>query len=381
MPLVIPNFHVALLHFPIALLLLGTAIELICSFAWKTSTLRMAGRWMLVLAVVLGWPALYSGAYAVRTVAGEDFGYSTWATMRAQSSALAAAGNWETLRTHIIVNAAAIALATIVVAGWLMAGTRVRQRTHGLGVALLCLACAAVIVGAWHGGELVYWHDATHVRNSPGIDAAGERHPSLAPTALLPPLDAHVALAGLATGIALLAWGVAARSRRALAAIDPITGQTLPGTTPASPDSPMVDPQQDRIFAAFQQNSIEVVAAAPPATPGWLAAFAFMATAGLGLWSLADGYETWSPPILLRAIIDADAAHGVSRRLAHLMVGLAIIILSIVVGVAGARSTRTRWLPFAIGWILLIALVLQAWLGVLLLLDSNSGPVTGFNSI
>lgn len=379
--LLVPNFHVALLHFPIVLLLVGVAIELVCSFAWKTSTARAAGRWMLVFAVILGWPAVYSGAYAVRTVAGEDYAYSTWAEMRAGSPALSAEGTWLTLRNHIILNVTATAATTIVVAGWLMAGARVRQRMHGVGLFVLCLASGAVLVSAWHGGELVYWHDATHIRSSTGIDAPEIRRPSMAPTSILPPLDTHVTVAGYATGLAFLAWGVAARSRRALAAIDPATGSTLPGTTPASPDSPIVDPQRDRIFAAFQQNSIEVVAAAPSAALGWIAALAFVTAAAFGIWTIATEWETWSPGTLLQAIVDADANKGgISRRLAHLIAGLTIIVLAILVGIAGARSTRTRMLPMLVGFVLLAAMVIQAWLGVLLLLDSNSGPLTRLNS-
>ena len=378
MPLVIPNFHVALIHFPIALLILGVAIELVCSFAWKTSGARLAGRWMILLSVLLGWPAAYSGVYAIRTAAGEDYAFLTWVDIRASSPTLSNAGVWEALRTHLVINAGAVALTTLVVVGWLMAGARLRVRLHMPGMAVLLLACSAIMVGAWHGGELVYYHDVTRVRESPGILASAEREISAAPADIIPPLDAHVAAAGLATGIGLIAWGVAARSRRAMVAIDPNTGQTLPGTTAASPDSPLLDPQRDRIFAAFQQNSIEVVAAPPPSTLGWLAAFAFVVTASLGLWAFAVSYDSWSPSLLIEAIIDADKGMGLSRRLAHLLVGIGVIILAILVGVIGARS-RSRALPMIVGFAFFAAMTFQAWLGILLLLDTNDGSITSLN--
>jgi uncharacterized membrane protein len=378
MPLVIPNFHVALIHFPIALLLLGVTIELVCSFAWKTSGARLAGRWMILLSVLLGWPAAYSGVYAIRTAAGEDYAFLKWIDIRSSSPTLSNAGSWGTLRTHLVINAGAVAAATLVVVGWLMAGARLRVRLHVPGMAVLLLACSAVMVGAWHGGELVYFHDVTRVRESSGIEATGEREVSGAPSDIVPPLDAHLAAAGLATGIGLIAWGVAARSRRALVSVDPNTGQTLPGTTASSPDSPLSDPQRDRIFAAFQQNSIEVVAAPPPPTLGWLTAFAFLATAGLGVWAFAKSYESWSPSLLIGQIIDADKGMGLSRRLAHFIVGIGVVILAILVGVIGARS-RSRALPMVVGFAFFAAMTFQAWLGILLLLDTNDGPITSLN--
>jgi uncharacterized membrane protein len=378
MPLVIPNFHVALIHFPIALLVLGVAIELVCSFAWKTSGARLAARWMILLGTLFGWPAAYSGAFAIRTAAGEDFAALSWADIRGNSPTLSNEGAWEVLRTHLVINAGAVALCSLVVVGWLMAGARLRQKLHVPGMALLVLACSAVMVAAWHGGELVYFHDVTHVRDSTGINATGERVVSHAPRDIVPPLDAHVTLAGLATGIALIAWGVAARSRRAMVAVDPNTGQTLPGTTAASPDSPLMDPQRDRIFAAFQQNSIEVVTAPPQATLGWIAAFAFLAVSGLGLWSLADSFESWSPALLMEQIIDAKESTGLSRRLAHLLAGVAVLMLSLLVGIVGARS-RSRTVPMLVGFVLFAALAVQAWIGILLLLDTNSGALTRLN--
>lgn len=379
MPFVIPNFHVALIHFPIALLLLGVGFELVCSIGWKTSGARLAGRWMILLAAILGWPAVYSGAYAVRTAAGEDYASMKWVEIRHDSPTLSNEAAWETLQSHLLINTGAIALTSIVVFGWLMAGVRLRRKLHVVGMGALVLACSAVMFGAWHGGELVYYNDVTRVRESPGNAATGEREVARSPRAFVPPLDTHVTLAGLATGLALTAWGVAARSRRAMVAIDPNTGQTLPGTTAAAPGAPLLDPQQDRIFAAFQQNSIEVVTAPPPSTLGWIAAIAFVATAGFGLWSLADSYESWSPTDLFAAVIDLDNKTGaLSRRLAHLLVGVTVIVLAILVGVVGGRSRSRTW-PMLFGFVLFAALIAQAWLGVLLLVDSNTGSVASFN--
>src|SRR5690606_22379370 len=43
-----PNLHVVLMHTPLALLVIGTVIELF-AFLWRESTFRTAGRWMILL--------------------------------------------------------------------------------------------------------------------------------------------------------------------------------------------------------------------------------------------------------------------------------------------------------------------------------------------
>ena len=64
---IVPNLHVALLHFPIALLLLGTAIE-VFSFLWRRSGVRIAARWMILLGALSMLPAAASGMFAFSDV-------------------------------------------------------------------------------------------------------------------------------------------------------------------------------------------------------------------------------------------------------------------------------------------------------------------------
>jgi uncharacterized membrane protein len=62
-----PNWHVALIHYPIALLSLGLLIELL-SFWQRVAGLRSTGRWMILFGALSGLPVLTAGIYAFRDV-------------------------------------------------------------------------------------------------------------------------------------------------------------------------------------------------------------------------------------------------------------------------------------------------------------------------
>ena len=60
-----PNWHAVLVHAPLGLLSVGIFIE-VFSFLWRRSTVRTAGRWMVLLGAITAVPALTSGIYAYR---------------------------------------------------------------------------------------------------------------------------------------------------------------------------------------------------------------------------------------------------------------------------------------------------------------------------
>ena len=81
--LVTPNWHVIFIHYPLALLTLGTLIELF-SFMWRTSGFRAAGRWMILLGAVFSVPAVTTGMYAFRDAVSQQSG-GTWIEVQARS--------------------------------------------------------------------------------------------------------------------------------------------------------------------------------------------------------------------------------------------------------------------------------------------------------
>ena len=56
------------IHFPIAMLFVGTAIELL-AFMWRGSGFRAAGRWMILIGALASIPAATTGT--VRSAAGD----------------------------------------------------------------------------------------------------------------------------------------------------------------------------------------------------------------------------------------------------------------------------------------------------------------------
>ena len=61
-------WHPLVVHFPIALLLVGTLLRLIGAFVSSVSFTKPAGRTLLVLGVVGAWVAIYTGTQAYYAV-------------------------------------------------------------------------------------------------------------------------------------------------------------------------------------------------------------------------------------------------------------------------------------------------------------------------
>src|SRR5688572_31469787 len=66
-----PNWHVVFMHYALGLLTVGVFIELL-SFMWRRSTVRLAGRWMLLIGSLAGIPTLTTGLYAFRDVVSPE---------------------------------------------------------------------------------------------------------------------------------------------------------------------------------------------------------------------------------------------------------------------------------------------------------------------
>ena len=117
-----PNFHVILIHYPLALIGVGLLIELF-AFLWRRSTFRMAGRWMLLV------PAATSGLQAMSDVnRTPDTQSSNWAETRAASPIQGHA--WEMMKDHAWLNASGTAIFLLVMVLWLGASDAWRGRLH-----------------------------------------------------------------------------------------------------------------------------------------------------------------------------------------------------------------------------------------------------------
>jgi hypothetical protein len=67
-----------------------------------------------------------------------------------------------------------------------------------------------------------------------------------------------------------------------------------------------------------------------------------------------------------------------TRRQAHVICGSAIVILPLLLAVLARLAPRRKILLFPVGLLLVVAIATQIWLGILMMYDTNSGPVTHF---
>jgi uncharacterized membrane protein len=408
--LVNPNWHVALIHFPLGLFMIGVLIELF-SFMWRRHAFRAAGRWMIFIGALSAIPAVTSGIYALSDVSrmGQDQpeAQMPWKDVVAVSPLWKNAQAAELMRDHVLLMAIATAIAVLVCVAWIGCSDRWRARLHLPMLVLLLVSFGLMATGAWHSGEAIYTHGV-------GVELEGTRpvvppttSPSLASAArasfestdsaagklqaqtkhgierVLPPLQTHVLLAGVAVAVAMAALALSLRA----------AAHGRDGT---------VVPQVDHIASALGQPEstgiesdvrgamdvpAEVTRLRIPSARFWMLAFLIaLLTALVGDWVLARGLEITKLDgealrTIMQAIRDRDQSNGsfITRRLAHLCAGGAIIVLPLLLAMFARFAPRARFMLLLLSLLLVAAVAAQIWLGVLLMYDTNVGPVTGFN--
>ena len=63
-----PNWHVLLIHYPLGVFVLGMVVELF-SLLYRGTSLRAAGRWMILIGALSAVPTALTGIYAFANVA------------------------------------------------------------------------------------------------------------------------------------------------------------------------------------------------------------------------------------------------------------------------------------------------------------------------
>src|SRR5207247_8232118 len=138
------------------------------------SGFRRAGRWMLLIGALSAIPTATSGLFAARQALSDEEDTS-WAEL--QHSPKFSPQQWDMLRDHFRLNTAAVMIFALLVLAWLGASDRMRSKLYFAFLLLLLAGNAALLAGAWHGGELVY-------RYGTGVIAAENKQP--APSATMP---------------------------------------------------------------------------------------------------------------------------------------------------------------------------------------------------
>jgi uncharacterized membrane protein len=352
-----PNWHVILIHYPLALLSLGLVIEVFSVF-WRRGGFRKAGRWMLLLGTLLAIPAVTTGLYAMTKVIGGDDDM-TWAQHRLQAPLNGA--QWSLLIEHLWWNVGGVACFVFAAVVWLGGSDRFRRRLHWPLLLLAIAGGVCLVFGAWHGGEMVYAHGLAVGGTTATLGADGGAVKQL--RHIVHPLQLHLLLAGLTFALAAAALGL---SFRALAEL-----RTASEHEEAEMQNMPTFAQDERIIEALRGDDGDQFAPAayPPARFWLLAALLGILTAAAGLWIM----QIWNWDHLQRFWLDNH------RELAHAAGGTSIIVLSLLLAAATRWARRNGWLLGILSLLLVLAVAAQIWLGVLLAFDSMKGPVWRFN--
>jgi uncharacterized membrane protein len=373
--LIAPNLHVALIHYPLAMLAVGVLTELF-GFLWPRSTVRTAGRWMILIGALSAIPAAFSGIYALRAVARVDMGIDhPWADVRAASPVLSDPAVWHALRNHTLYQSIATGVAVLAAVVYLGAGDAARRALQAPVMALLVLSIGGMMAGAWLGGEAIYKHGTGVDRGWPPTPADAAAPSPTRIEQLFPPVELHVVLAGVTVAIAVAAIGLSFR-RLAMSVAPPVSTH--------HEDYAATD-----LARSFNPN-LEVTAVVPPLPAGrfWLLAFAVAAATSLGGWFVlarsadvlaqAHGHYQRVPQLLWKQV-KPEPPDKVNRLLMHLAVGGTIIVVPLLLAALARWAPRQRVLLAALTLVLVVAVAAQVWFGVLLLYDTPDGPLHHFN--
>jgi hypothetical protein len=96
-------------------------------------------------------------------------------------------------------------------------------------------------------------------------------------------------------------------------------------------------------------------------------------TVGLGAWVLASGFGTWAVKELISAVRETP------RRMVHVAAGGSIVVLLLILAALARWAPRQKWVLVFFALLLVIAVAVQVWMGILLLYDTPQGPLVHFN--
>jgi len=400
-----PNWHVILIHYPLGVFVLGMLIELF-SFLYRRGTLRAAGRWMILIGALSGIPAALSGVYALGNVVRMDLPATEmnadkpWQAVLAESRVTSSGEQWEFLSRHAWAQAGSTALAVVLVTVALGCSDAWRRRLYLPILLGLLLALAGMMWGAYHGGETVYRHGTgvltvqakgptAHATEPKPTESTADEQVEVKRKLekYVPPLQLHALLAGLAVAVALGALGLSIRAIGMASDVE--SGGGLDDLEPGPERDMLYQPAVPRGPAAMDvarslnpDADVNVRPARLPVSRVWLLASLLAAGAAVaGVWMLAgrDEVRTWEPRRLWTMVTPNNENPGL-RRVVHVATGGVIVVTPLLLALATRVSRRPKGSVTVLGLLLVAAVAVQVWLGVLLMLDTPRGSLMRFNA-
>jgi uncharacterized membrane protein len=384
-----PNWHVVLIHVPLGLLMVGVLIE-VFSFLWPGGSFRTAGRWMILLGALGMIPAMTSGVYSfsevVRVGNSGSTEEMTWRQIVQGSALQGRAVQWEMLRRHIWAEGGGAVLCILGSVVFLGCSDEGRRKLRGTLLVVVLFGVGLMCIGAWYGGEMVF-REGMSVVAGPRTAATSQPLQGVEQGSsqilgqieyFAPLVQLHVVLAGMMIAVALGAMGLSLRNGVEAAEAEKQAELTGPFMVSSSGNAPSTE---SLYLAAMAGKPVEAGARgrggiAIPAGRFWVLGALLAIVTGIGgiLVAGADS-SSWS----LGMIWSLVSNRGLPRRFLHVVAGCCIILLSIIAGAVSRWGPRRRSLLGFLSLLLIVAAGIQVWLGILLLLDSDDGPVAGFN--
>jgi uncharacterized membrane protein len=375
---ILPNFHAIIIHFPIAMLGIGVAIELF-SFIWRRSSFRQAGQWMILIGTLAIVPAVTTGLSALQNVMAHGADSDAWIDLKAGSGFTQT--DWNFIRLHIILTACAAGMVLVAVVTWLASSDKWRNVLRVPALLMLIAACGLMVDGAWHGGEMVY-------RLGFAVQGKLETVTDTAPPSgfedklkyYAPPTDVHLLLAGVVFSLAAVTLGLSVR--RALTTDTVIVQRVPPTYVPAAAEKDTIKPISLMQALNDPGDEIPVVPAIPAARFWLLTALIAIGAVVTGLW-LGDYLVPW--PLIISKDHVVRALHNIqdskkAREGMHIVFGSSILVFTLVLAMITRFAPRSRVILSGFGLLLVIAMAGQVWLGVLLTFDGGRGSLSRFKT-
>jgi uncharacterized membrane protein len=379
---ILPNFHAIIIHFPIAMLGIGVAIELF-SLIWRLtghSSFRQAGHWMILIGTLAIVPAVTTGLSAMQNVMAHGADSDSWIDLKAGSGFTQT--DWNFIRLHIILNACAAGLVLVAVVSWLASSDTWRKLLRIPALLMLIAAMGLMVDGAWHGGEMVY-RLGFAVQGKLGTVTEPVTPPSGLEEKLeyyAPQMDVHLLLAGLVFSLASVTLGLSVR--RALTTDTVIVQRVPPTYVPAAAEKESIKPISLMQALNDPGDEIPVVPAIPAARFWLLTALIVIGTVVTGLW-LGDYLAPW--PMIISKDHVIRAIHNIqdskkAREGMHIVFGSSILIFTLILALITRFAPRSRVILSAFGALLVIAMAGQICVGVMLTFDGGRGPLARFKT-
>jgi uncharacterized membrane protein len=368
-----PNWHVILVHYPLALLTLGVVIEVL-ALLWRKSSARTAAKWMILLGTLSMVPTATMGLYAFKDVASGASSQPDAPWDQLTSNSQWTTDQWTFMKRHILWQSGATAMCLVVVLMYLSSSDAWRRGLHLPLLSLLVIAVALASGGAYWSGEAVYRHkvavEPQSTETTVGTAVSGNESMTRW-SDKVSPLQLHLLLAGFTISVAWAALGLTFRKwalepgRGSEQEVDPEVREReerlmIMGPTPGQrPKDPMHKP--------------EAPPKAVPAARFWMLALVLaLLTAAAGVW-YTEGMD-WTSMRTARNMLTQGASSteragmtlGQKQLLYHILLGGAVVVLPLLLA-ALTRLTRSKVITTLFALVLVGAVGLQVWMGILLL--------------